>query len=217
MDLKASGLSLSKILTLIPFHFPEMIRANGESNNKDGSGSGSTSSSSSGLASDITDLYWDSWDMNKLPALEPFSSSPRIPTRTRIGRNSVPSEEYLLHGGSGGFLVHHSTGNGGTRHHHHHHHHHNIHTTCSTTPCTPVTTIPPSSLTSPAFSPGSHSDIYSPTTSSVFSASSSASQSSYDPGLTPPSTPPVKSKGKLSFENSNRYELPGKEFHSSKI
>ena len=112
-------------------------------------------------AGDNMDLYWDSWDMQKVAVV---GNSVRS-HRSRGSRSSVPSaeEEYLNPGGGG-----HS---------------------CSTTPCTPVTTLPPSSLNSPSLSSpiGSHGNlIYSPTNSSVFSPSSSP----MDPTLTPPSTPP---------------------------
>lgn len=106
-----------------------------------------------------------------------ITSSPH--SRTRATRSSVPSEEYLNHGhGNSGSVTSQSS------------------YLCSTTPCTPVTTMAPSSLNSPAFSPGSHPNIYSPTNSSVFSPAST-SPGSYDPGQTPPPTPPVKGDKKF--------------------
>jgi hypothetical protein len=139
------------------------------------------SQSSMSFPNDLNDLYWDSWDMNKVQ-IESFHSSatasPHI-TRTRAGRSSVPSEEYLRDGTPG------PCGPGQISH------------SCSTTPCTPVTTMAPSSLNSPAFSPGSHPNIYSPTNSSVFSPPST-SPGSFDPGPTPPSTPPVKGVSLMS-------------------
>ncbi|CAL8071369.1 unnamed protein product [Orchesella dallaii] len=129
---------------------------------------------------DVTDLYWDSWNLqNEVIATNSSinSVSPHN-SRTRATRSSVPSEEYLTHG----------HGNSGSVSQSSHF--------CSTTPCTPVTTMAPCSLNSPAFSPGSHPNIYSPTNSSVFSPSST-SPGSYDPGQTPPPTPPVKGDKKF--------------------
>lgn len=124
---------------------------------------------------DLTDLYWDSWNLQNEVLVGSISSSASPHnSRTRATRSSVPSEDYLNHG--------HATSGSVTIQASH---------LCSTTPCTPVTTMAPSSLNSPAFSPGSHPNIYSPTNSSVFSPSST-SPGSYDPGQTPPPTPPVK-------------------------
>lgn len=125
---------------------------------------------------DLTDLYWDSWNLQNEVLMGSISNaaSPHN-LRTRATRSSVPSEEYLNHG-------HTNSGSITSQMSSHF---------CSTTPCTPVTTMAPSSLNSPAFSPGSHPNIYSPTNSSVFSPSST-SPGSYDPGQTPPPTPPVK-------------------------
>lgn len=132
---------------------------------------------------DLTDLYWDSWNLqNEVTASN--AASPHN-TRTRATRSSVPSEEYLNHGhGNSGSVTSQSSH------------------FCSTTPCTPVTTMAPSSLNSPAFSPGSHPNIYSPTNSSVFSPSST-SPGSYDPGQTPPPTPPFK-----GLHNSTLFPIP---------
>lgn len=111
----------------------------------------------------------------------PSSSSPHI-SRVRASRSSVPSEDVR----DGGFRQ--------------------VQNSCSTTPCTPVTTMAPSSsLNSPAFSPGSHPNIYSPTNSSVFSPSST-SPASYNHGPTPPSTPPVKGNENI-FERHCSYML----------
>lgn len=100
----------------------------------------------------------------------PSSASPHI--GLRAARSSVSSEEYLRDGNC-------RQGTSGQN-------------SCSTTPCTPVTTIAPSSLNSPAFSPGSHPNTCSPTNSSVFSPSSTSPASCGEHGPTPPSTPPVK-------------------------
>ncbi|CAG7725228.1 unnamed protein product [Allacma fusca] len=118
------------------------------------------------------DLYWDSWDMQKVTAAGGVTTDSNLKKpRSRASRSSVPSEEYLNQNQS-------MAGQ-----------------TCSTTPCTPVTTFSPSCLNSPLFSTGSHGNHsfmeYSPTNSSVFSPSSPM-----DPTLTPPSTPPIKSKDK---------------------
>jgi hypothetical protein len=131
------------------------------------------SQSSISFNNDLNDLYWDSWDMQKVnnESIPSSCPSPHI-NRVRAARCSVPSEEYITNCRQGNLG-------------------HNSHS-CSTTPCTPVTTMAPSSLNSSAFSPGSQPNIYSPSNSSVFSPSFTSPAGSCDPRQTPPSTPPVK-------------------------
>jgi len=115
-----------------------------------------------------SEFFWDSWDMQKVELKEPPTSRNHL--RTRSSRSSVSGEQ--SNGSHKASLY-----------------------SCATTPCTPITTLPPSSLNSPAFSSptGSHGNLMcSPTNSSVFSPTSPV-----DSTLTPPSTPPVKTKGDL--------------------
>ncbi|XP_035708630.1 kinase suppressor of Ras 2 isoform X1 [Folsomia candida] len=155
---------------------------------------------------DLNDLYWDSWDMQKVHNESiPSSASPHI--GLRAARSSVSSEEYLRDGNC-------RQGTSGQN-------------SCSTTPCTPVTTIAPSSLNSPAFSPGSHPNTCSPTNSSVFSPSSTSPASCGEHGPTPPSTPPVKGKkhsvplSQIGASNSNlqpeSFSLTKSKSHESQL